>query len=181
MNSSTPDFPVLCHLQELTQTHVHWVGDAIQPSHSQSSPSLSAFFLSIRIFSNESVICMRWPQYWSFSFSISPSNEYPGLISFRIDWFFSPCSPRDSQESSPKKQFKSINSLALSFLHSPTLKSIHVNWKNHSFDYMDLCWQSYFSAFYYAFRLVIIFLSRNKCPLISCLQSPSQWFWSPRK
>ena len=77
--------------------------------------------LSIRVFSNESTLRMRWPKYWSFSFSIIPSNEHPGLISFRNELVGSPCSPRDSQESSPTPQFKSINSLALSFLHSPTL------------------------------------------------------------
>ena len=90
---------------------------------------------SIRVFSNESTLRMRWPKYWSFSFSISPSNEHPGLISFRMDWLVgSPCCPTDSQESSPTPQFKSINSSALSFLHSPTLTSIHDHWKNHSLD-----------------------------------------------
>ena len=88
---------------------------------------------SIRVFSKESTLRMRWPKYWSFSFSISPSKEHSGLISFRMD-FGSPCSPRDSQESSPTPQFKSINSLALSFLHSPTLTFIHDHWKNHSLD-----------------------------------------------
>ena len=88
---------------------------------------------SIRVFSNESVLCIRWPKYWGFCFSISPSNEYSRLISFRMDWL-APCSPRDSQESSPTPQFKSINSSALSFLHSPTLTSIHDYWKIHSFD-----------------------------------------------
>ena len=89
---------------------------------------------SIRVFSSESTLCIRWPKYWSFSFSISPSKEHPGLISFRMDWLDLLCSPRDSQESSPTPQFKSINSLALSFLHSPTLTSIHDYWKNHSLD-----------------------------------------------
>ena len=70
----------------------------------------------------------------SFSFSISPSNEQPGLVFFRMDWSGSPCSPRDSQESSPTPQFKSISSSALSFFHSPTLTSIHDHWKNHSLD-----------------------------------------------
>jgi len=87
---------------------------------------------SIRVFSDESTLRMRWPKYWSFSFNISPSKEYPGLISFRL--VGSLCSPRDSQESSPTPQFKSINSLALSLLHSPTLTSIHDHWKNHSLD-----------------------------------------------
>ena len=93
---------------------------------------LSSIFPSIRVFSNESALCFRWPKYWSFSFSISPSNEYSGLISFRMDWG-TPCSIRDCQESAPTPQFKSINSLALSFLYSPTLTSIHDYWKNHSF------------------------------------------------
>ena len=90
---------------------------------------LPSIFPSIRVFSNESVLHIRWPKYWSFSFNISPSNEYSGLISFRT-----PCSPRDSQESSPTPQFKSINSLTLSFLYGPNLTSIHDYWKNHSLD-----------------------------------------------
>ena len=89
---------------------------------------------SIRVFSNESTLRVRWPKYWSYSFSISPSNEHPGLISFRMGLVGSPCSPKDSQESSPTPQFKTINSSALSFLHSPTLTSIHDHWKNHSLD-----------------------------------------------
>ena len=95
-------------------------------------------FPSIGVFSNESVLHIRWSKYQSFSFSISPFNEYSGLISFRIDFRFplvwAPCSPWDSQESSPTPQFKSINSSALSFLYSPTLTSIHDYWKNHSLD-----------------------------------------------
>ena len=88
---------------------------------------------SIRVFSNESALHIRWPKYWSFSFNISPCNEHPGLISFRTDWL-DLLSPRDSQESSPTPQFKSINSWVLSFLYSPILTSIHDYWKNHSFD-----------------------------------------------
>ena len=88
MDYSKPDFPVLHQLPELAQTHVHWVGDVIQPSHCLSSPSPPApIFPSIRVFSNESALRIRWLKYWSFSFSISPSNEYSGLISFRIDLF----------------------------------------------------------------------------------------------
>ena len=87
MDCSTPGFPVLHHLLEFAQIHVHWVSDSIQPSHPLSSPSPPAFNLSQhQVFSNESVLCIRWPKYWAFSFSISPSNEYSGLISFRIDW-----------------------------------------------------------------------------------------------
>ena len=84
---STPGLPVHHQLLELAQTHVHWVGDAIQPSHPLSSPLLlPSIFPSIRVFWNESVLRIRWPKYWSFSFNISPSNEHSGLISFRMDW-----------------------------------------------------------------------------------------------
>ena len=88
MNCSTPGFPVHHQLLELTQAHVHQVGDAIQPSHPLLSLLLlPSIFPSIRVFSSESVLLTRWPKYWSFSFSISPSNEYSRLISFRMDWF----------------------------------------------------------------------------------------------
>ena len=95
--------------------------------HPLLQPSI---FPSIRVFSNESALHMRWPKYWSFSFNISPSNEYSGLISLRIDWVGSPCSPRDSQESSPTSQFESINSSTLSLLYGPPLTSVHDYWKN---------------------------------------------------
>ena len=88
MNHSRPGLPVHHQLPEFTQTHVHRVGDAIQPSHPLSSPSPPALNpSSIRVFYNESTLPIRWPKYWSFSFSISPSHEYSGLISFRVDWF----------------------------------------------------------------------------------------------
>ena len=95
-----------------------------------------SIFPSNRVFSNESVLRIRWPEYWSFSFSTSPSNEYSGLMSFRMDWLdlLAVLSPRNSQESSPKPQFKSIHSLTLSSLYGPTLTSIHDYWRNHSFD-----------------------------------------------
>ena len=92
---------------------------------------LSSIFPSIGVFSNESVLHIRSPKTWSFSFSISPSNEQSGLISFRMDWLDS---PKDSQESSPTPRFKSVNSLVLSFLYGLALTSIHDYWKNHSFD-----------------------------------------------
>ena len=87
MNRSMPGLPVYQQLPESIQTHVHQVGDAIQPSHPQSSPfPAPSPSQHQRDFSNESILPMRWPKYWSFSFSISPSNEHPGLISFRMDW-----------------------------------------------------------------------------------------------
>ena len=87
MDCNTPGFPVHHQLPETAQTHVHWVGDAIQLSHPLSSPSPPTLNLpSNRVFSNESALCIWWPKYWSFSFNISPSNEYSGLISFRMDW-----------------------------------------------------------------------------------------------
>ena len=94
----------------------------------------TSIFPSIRALSSESALCIRWPKYWSFSFNISASNEYSGLISFRMGLVGSPCSPRHSQGSSPTPQFKSINSSGLSFLYSPTLTSMHDYWKNHNFD-----------------------------------------------
>ena len=120
MDCSTPGFTVHHQLLELTQTHVHQISDAIQPSHPLSSPCPPAFNLSQhRVFSNESVLHSRWPKYWSFSFSISFSNEYSGPISFRMDWLDLLAVQGTVQESSPTPQFKSINSLVLSFLYSP--------------------------------------------------------------
>ena len=114
MDCSTPGLPVFHCLLELAQTHVHQVNDAIQPSHPLSSPSPPAFNLSqLRVFSNESVLLIRWPKYWSFSFSISPSSEGSGLISFRIDWFDLLAVPGTLQESSTTPQFRNINSSAL--------------------------------------------------------------------
>ena len=91
---------------------------------------LPSVFPSNKVFFNKLAICIRWPEYWSYSFSISPSNEYSGLISFRIDWF----DLLAVQESSPGPQFENINSLVLSLPYGPSLTSVHDCWKNHSFD-----------------------------------------------
>ena len=101
---------------------------------------LPSVFPSIRVFFNESALHIRWLQYWSFSFSISPSNEYSGLISFRIDWFYLLAVQGTLQESFPASQLESINSSLLSLLYGPTLTSVYDYSKNHSFDCMDLCW-----------------------------------------
>ena len=88
MDCSMPTSLSITNSPQFTQTHVHWVSDAIQPSHPLLSPSpLHSIFPSIRVFSNNSVLRIRWPKYCSFSFSISPSNDYSGLISFKMDWF----------------------------------------------------------------------------------------------
>ena len=145
MDCSMPGFSVHHLLPELAQTHVHQVGDAIQLSHPLLPPSPPAFNLS------QHQDLFKWvssshqvAKYWSFSFSISPSNDYSGLIFFRMDWF-EPLVVQGTLKSllqlletffsRTSPQFKSINSLVLSCLYSPTLTSIHDYWKNHSFDY----------------------------------------------
>ena len=151
MDCSTPRFPVLQHLPELAQIHVHSVSDAI--NHlvlCHPLLLLPSIFPSIRIFSNKSALRIRWLKYWSFSFSISPSNEYLGLISFRIDRFALLAVQGTLRESSPAPQFQGISPSVLSFLYGPTLTSIHDYQKNHSFVYKDLCWQCDVSAFQYA-------------------------------
>ena len=142
MNRSTPGLPAHHQLWEFTQTHVK-IESVMPSSHlilCHPLLLLPPIPPSIRVFSNESAFRIRWPKYWSFSFSISHSNQYsylswisvPNQLEIRL--VGSPCSPRDSQESSPTPQFKSINSSVLSFLYSPTLTSIHDHWKNHSLD-----------------------------------------------
>ena len=135
MDCSMPGFPVLHQLPELAQTHVHQVGDTIQPFHSLLSPFPPVFNLS------QHQGLLQWvssshqvAKVLDFSFNISPSNEYSGLISFRMGLVGSPCSPKDSQESSPTPQLKSINSSVLCFLYNPNLTSIHDHWKNYSLD-----------------------------------------------
>ena len=132
MDCSTPSFPVLHYLPELAQTHVYWIGDAIQPSHPLPSPSpLPSILPSIRIFSNQSIFLIRWPKYWSFNFSISisTSDGYSDIISFRIDWF-DPLAVQWALKSSPTPQFKSINSSALSLLYGSALTPIHVQFSS---------------------------------------------------
>ena len=126
MDCSMPCFPVCHQLPTVAQTHVYRVGDAIQRSHPLSSPSPPIFDLS------QSVLRIRWPKYRRFS--ISPSSEYSGLISFRMDWLDLLAVLGTLQESSPTPQLKSISSSALNFLHGPTLTSLFDYWKSHSFD-----------------------------------------------
>ena len=144
MDCSMPGFPVHYQLLELAQTHI----ELVMPSNHLilCSPLLrqSSVFPIIRVFSNQSVLHIGWPKYRNFS--ISPSNEYSGLISFRMDCL-DLLAIQGTLKSSPAPRFKSINSSVLSFLYGPTLTSIHDYWKNHTFDYVDLCQQSNVSAF----------------------------------
>ena len=140
MDCSTPAFPDHHHLLELAQTCVHWVGDAIQPSHPLSSPYSCAFnlfqyqglFQWVSSLHHAAKVLEFQLQHQFFQWTPRTDLLQDGLVE-------SPCSPKDSQESSPTWVFKSVNSLALSFLYGPTLTSIHDYWKNHSFDYMGLC------------------------------------------
>ena len=135
VDSSTPGLPVHHQLLEFTQTHAHWVSDTIQPSHPLSSPSPLTFNLSqyqghlkwVSSLHHVAKVLEFQLQHQSFQWIFRIDLLHDGLVG-------SPCSPRDSQESSPTPQFKSINSSALSFLYSPTLTSIHEYMKNHNFD-----------------------------------------------
>ena len=144
-----PGFPVHHQLPESTQTQVHWVGDGNQTSHPLSSSShllLPSVFPRIRVLSNESALHISFPKYWSFSFNISPSNEHPGLISFRMDWLHL-FAFQGTLRSLLHTTVQNINCLAVIFLYNPNLTPLHNYWKNRSLDYTDLCWQSNVSAF----------------------------------
>ena len=143
LDCSTSGFPVLHYLPEFAQTNIHWVNDAIQPSHPLSPPSLLALNLSnIRVFSKWSTLCIRWPKYWSFSFSISPSNEYSGLISFKFDWF-DLLTVQGTLKNLLQHYISKASILRCTAFFMVQLTSIHDYWKYHSFDYMDFC-VSYF-------------------------------------
>ena len=142
---------------------------------------LPSILSSIRVFSNESALRIRWPKCWSFSFSISLSNEYSGLISFRIDWFDLLESPRDSPESSPTPKFIRINSLVLNFLYGPTLISIHDYWKIIALTRWTFVSRIMSLLSNMLSRFVIVFLPRSKHLLISWLQSPSTVILEPKE
>ena len=134
MNRSTPGLPVHHQLPEFTQTHIHRVCDAIQPSHPLLSSSPPAPNPSqIRVFSNESTLHMRWPKYWSFSFSIIPSKGHPGMISFRMDWLDLAVQGTLKillQHHSSKASIPWL----LAFFIDLTITSIHDYWKNHTLE-----------------------------------------------
>ena len=147
MDCSLPVFLFLhClpNLLKLMSTESVMPSNHLVPCHPLLLPP--SIFPSIRIFSSELVLHIMWPKCWSFSFSISPSNEYSGLIFFRMDWF-DLLAVQGTLKSSPTPPFKSINSSMICFLYSPNLTSIHDYWKKDSFDKMDICWQSNVSLF----------------------------------
>ena len=180
INRSTQDLPVHHQLPESTQTHVHWVGDAIQTSHSLSHLShslvlLPSIFSSIRVFSNESALHIRWPKYWSFSFNISPSNEYSGLICLRMDWLDLLAVQGTLncflQHHSPKASIIQCSTFLIvqfSHLYMTTGKTIALNRRTFVDKVMSL-------LFNMLSRLVVTFL------LISWLQSPSAVILGPPK
>ena len=184
MHCSMPGFPVHHQLLKFAQELVMLSNHLILCHPLFLLPSI---FPSIKVFSNESDLCIRWPKYWSFSFSISPSSEYSGLISVKIDWFDLVAVQGTLKSSSPTPLFKGINCLALSLLYGPTLTSIHDYWKTHSFDYM------YNTLFQQHKRRLYTWTSpddqhQNQIDCIlcsqkwrSCIQSaktmPSCWMW----
>ena len=182
MNHSMPGLPVHHWLLEFTQTHVPWVGDAIQPSHPLSSPSPPAsIFPSIRVFSNESVLCIRWPEYLSFTFNIIPSNERSGLISFRMDWLdllaVQGTLKSLLQHHSSKASIlrcPAFFTVQLSHPYMPTGKTIALTGGTFVGKLMSL-------LFNMLSRLVITFLPRSKRLFISWLQSPSAVILEPKK
>ena len=140
MNRSMPGLPAHHKLPEFTQTHVHRVGGLDEPSHHVLSPSCPALIPpSIRVFSNESTLRMRWPKYWSFSFSISPSSEHPGLVSFRMDWLDLLAVQGTLKSLLQHHSSKASILWCSDFFIIQLSHSIHDYWKNHSFHWTHLC------------------------------------------
>ena len=182
MNRSTPGLPVHHQLPESTQTHVHWVSNAIQPSHPLSSPSPPPSILpSLKVFANESALHIGWPKYGSFSFNITPSNEHRGLISFRMDWL-DPLAVQGTlksllQHHSSKAsivQCPTFFIVQLSHPYMTTGKIIALTRRTFVGKVMSL-------LFNMLSRLVITFLPRSKHLLISWLHPPSAVIWEPKK
>ena len=184
MNHHMPGLPVHHQLPESIQTHVHWVGNAIQPSHPLLSPFLlPSIFRNIRAFSNESALHIRWPKYWSFSFSVSRSNEHPdpGLISFRMGWLdllaVQGTLKSLLQHHSSKASILQCSAFFIVQLSHPymtTGKTIALT----RWTFVDKVMSLLFNILS---RLVITFLPRSKHLLISWLQSPSAVILEPRK
>jgi len=181
MNRSTPDFPVHYQFPEFTETHVHRVSDAIQQSHPLLSPSPPAPNPSQhQSFSNESTLHMRWPKHWSFSLSISPSSEQPGLVSFRIDWL-----GLLAVQGTLKSLLQHHSSKALIIWCSAffTVQLSHpymTTGKTLAFTRQTFVGKLISLLLNMLSRLVINVLPKSKCLLISWLQSPSAVIWEPK-
>ena len=183
MDCSMPGFPVLCQLLELTQTHVH--DELVMSSNHlilcHSLLLLSSIFPSIRVFSDESVLCIRWSKYWSFYFSISPSNEYSGLISFTVDWLdllaVQGTLKSLLQQHSSKASILQHSAFFIVQLSHPCMTI----GKNVAFTRWTFVGKVMSLLFNILSRLVITFLPRSKRLLISWLQSPSAVILEPRK
>ena len=180
MDCSTSDFPVHHQPLEPTQTHVYHVSDTIQPSHPLSSPSPPTFNLSQhRVFFNESVLHIRWPKYWDFSFSISPSNEHPGRISFRMDWL----DLRAAQETL-KNLLQHHNSKSSILQHSALWSNSDIymtTGKTIALTRWTFVGKVMSLLLNMLSRLLITFLPRSTRLLISFLQSPSAVILEPPK
>ena len=183
MDCSTPGFPVHHQLPELAQIHVHQAGDAIQPSHPLSSPSLlPSIFPSIRDFPNESVLCIKWSMYWSFSFSISPSNEYSGLISFGIDWF-DLFAIQGTLKSLLQHHSSKASILWPSAFFMVQLSNPYMNYWKKTIALTIWTFVSKVMSLFFNMlsRSFIVFLPRSKHILISWLQSPTTVIVEPKK
>ena len=181
MDCSTPGFPVLHHLLKVAQTHVHWAHDAIQTLVLCHPLLLPSVFPSIRGFSNESALRIRWPKYWSFSFSISPPSEYSGLISFRTDWFDLLAVQKTLksllQHHSTKASIICLSAFFIVQLSHPymtTGKTIALTRQTFVGRVVSLLYNT-------LSRVVKVFLPRSKHLLISWLQSPSALILEPKK
>ena len=182
MDCSTPGLPVHHQLLEPTQTHVHRVGDAIQPSHPLLSPSPPAPNPSSNsVFSNESTLHMRWPKYWNFSFSISPSNEYPGLVSFRMDWLDF-LAVQGTLKSLLQHHNSKASVLRCSAFFTVQLSDPYMTTgKTIAFTRWTFVGKVMSLLLNLLSRLVITFLPRSKRLSISWLQSPSAVILEPPK
>ena len=172
MDCSTPDFPVHHQCPDYAQTHR--VGDAIQPSHPLLTLLLQpSIFPSIRDFSKESVLCIRWPKYWGFNFSISPSNEYSGLISFRMDWL-DLLTDQETLKCLLQQHSSKASILRHSAFFKVQLSHLYVtNGNTLALTRRTFVGKVISLHFSMLSRLVIAYLPRSKHLLISCLQSPS--------
>ena len=182
MNHSMPGLPVHHQILEFIQIHVHWVGDTIQPSLPVSSPSPPAPNPSQHqgLF-QWSTLHIRWPKYWNFSFSISPSNEHPGLISFRMDWL-DLLAVQGTLKSLLKHHSSKASILRLSAFFTVQLSHPYMTtWKTIALTRRTFVGKVMSLLFNMLSRLVITFLPRSKCLLISWLQSPSAVILEPRK